>query len=138
MIDRDESTSEFERRVRVVLSERLTRIDARTRSRLNQARHAALAAASGSPRSAWSGSRLMPMTGAVAAAVLVALVWFNQRPQSMLSSSEGSQPTLEVLDLVGDDEALSMMEDEDHSFYEWAVDQADTAPGGGAGEGTAT
>jgi len=138
MIERDESTSEFEQRVRAVLSERLTRIDARTRSRLNQARHAALAAASGSRRSAWNGPRLMPVSGAVAAAMLVALVWFNQRPHSMLSSGDGSQQTLEVLDLVGDDEALSMMEDEDHSFYEWAVDQADTAPGGGAGEGTAT
>jgi negative regulator of sigma E activity len=135
MIDREESTSEFERRVRAVLSERLTRIDARTRSRLNQARHAALAAAAGSRRSAWAGPRFMPMTGAVAAAVLVALVWFNQRPQSTLSASEGSQPTLEVLDLVGDDEALSMMEDDDHSFYEWAVDQAD---GSGSGEASAS
>ena len=137
MIERDESTSEFEQRVRAVLSERLTRIDARTRSRLNQARHAALAAASGSRRSVWNGPRLMPVSGAVAAAMLVALVWFNQRPHSMLSSGDGSQQTLEVLDLVGDDEALSMMEDEDHSFYEWAVDQADSA-GAGAGEAAAT
>ena len=69
--------SGLEVRSRVVLEEGLTRIDARTRSRLNQARQAAVAAAA---RSSWlerlfaAGSRqvLMPATGAAAAAALVA------------------------------------------------------------------
>ena len=119
----EQESSAFVERTRAVLAESVTRIDARTRSRLNQARHAALERAA-KPRRAWLTLGLMP-TGAVAAAVLVALVLFNHAPQQMLPSGEGSQPTFEVLDLLADQEALSLMEDEDHSFYEWAAAQSD-------------
>ncbi len=131
-----DSMSELERRTRAVLEESLTRIDARTRSRLNRARHAALQATAGRSalRPLWRGFRLVPVTGgAVAAAVLaVAVVLLTQRPVPV-SKVQGAQPSLEVLDMLADEDNLSLMEDYDHSFYEWAAAQGEST-GGGAGD----
>jgi len=136
MTENVDSTNELERRTRAVLQESLTRIDARTRSRLNQARHAALESAHRRPL-AWRGFRLVPVTGsAVAAAALaVAFVLFAQRPHPIPSSAAGAQPSLEVLDLLADEDNLNLME-EDHSFYEWAAAQGD-ASGGDTSAGSA-
>jgi hypothetical protein len=132
-----DTTSELERRTRAVLEESLKRIDARTRSRLNQARHAALESVRRRPI-AWRGFRLVPVTGgAVAAAALaVAFVLFGQRPHPIIPNGPGAQPSLEVLDLLADEDNLSLMEDNDHSFYEWAAAQGD-ATGGDANESSA-
>lgn len=137
MTTQTDDTSELERRTRAVLEESLTRIDARTRSRLNRARQAALEAAR-HPRSApWRSSRFVPVTGgAVAAAVLaVAVVLLTQRP-GPVSKPESAQPSLEVLDMLADEDNVSLMEDYDHSFYEWAAAQGES-PGqaGQAGGG---
>jgi hypothetical protein len=115
--------SGLERRARAVLEESVAHVDARTRSRLNQARQAAIALAAGrARRPAWQGLHLMPVTGAAAAAVAIALVLFNFRPPSMQPRPDGAQPSFEVLDMLADDENMRMMEDEDdHSFYEWAA-----------------
>jgi hypothetical protein len=128
----DETPSELERRTRAVLEHSLTRIDARTRSRLNQARHAALESAARSRPVTWRGLKLIPVTGgAVAAAVLaVAFVLFTQRPHPVTPGSEGTQP-YEVLDLLADEDNLNLMEDYDHSFYEWAAAQGDKGDTGG-------
>ena len=125
--------SPFERRTREVLQESLTRIDAHARSRLNQARHAALEEAGHPARVKWGALRLMPATGAVAAAVLVALMFFNHHPQQSLSMGDGAQP-LDVFDLVADDEALNLIEDGDHAFYEWAAEQGDGTGGEASSE----
>jgi len=127
----NETVTDFERNARVVLERSVARIDARTRSRLNQARHAAVEEVA-RPRRAWLKLGVMP-SGAVAAAVLVALLVVNRAPHQLLPPpGEGAPQTLEVLDLVADDEALSLMEDEDHSFYEWAAAQGEA----GADSGT--
>jgi len=130
----EDPTSSFERRARTVLEESLSRVDARTRSRLNQARHAALEQAARPLRMRWVGLRLMPATGAVAAAVLVALMYFNHHPQP--PAGDSVQP-LDVFDLVADDEALSLVEDGDHAFYEWASEQ-DEGTGGDASSQAST
>lgn len=128
--------SGFERRARTVLEEGVTRLDARTRSRLNRARQAALEAAAARRRPLW-GSHLgaRPIAGAVAAAVLAAaLVVFMHGTFHQASRTEGSQPSLEVLDMLADDDGIAFMQDYDHSFYEWAAAQADA---GGADSGDA-
>jgi hypothetical protein len=124
----EELTSPFERRMRRLLEESVSRVDARTRSRLNQARHAALEQAARPLWARWGGLRLMPATGALAAAALVALMFFNHHPQQSLPRGESAQP-LDVFDLVADDEALNLVEDGDHAFYEWAAEQ-DEGTGG--------
>jgi hypothetical protein len=116
----NEPLTEFERNARVLLEESVSRIDGRTRSRLNQARHAALEAA-GTPRRAWwwRSYTLMPTAG-VAAAALVALVLWHREPAVESPVLEGPHP-IEDMDLVADSEGLELMDGWDGPFYEWAT-----------------
>jgi hypothetical protein len=141
--DEDEATllqSGLEIRSRRILEEGVSRIDARTRSRLNQARQAALAAAVARPswvaRFLGSLNRqlLMPATGAAAVAVLVAAFVLSGGRQLTTAVADNPASALDVLDLVTDDDAMHLMEDNDSSFYEWAAAQGDGA-GQGAGQG---
>jgi hypothetical protein len=122
----DESVTEFERNARLVLEESVQRIDARTRSRLNQARHAALEAAGGRRR-AWFGRfTLMPAAGAVGAALLVAVVLWHREPQGTAPMASDTQhAAVEDVDLLTDSDSIDLMESWDGSFYEWAAAQSD-------------
>ena len=125
----NEPLTEFERNARVVLEQSLSRIDGRTRSRLNQARQAALEAA-GARRTAWWRSlTLMPTVGAAAAALLVAVVLWHRQPA-------GEPPVLEAqhaedMDLLADSEALELLDGWDGPFYEWATAQTDNVQSDG-------
>jgi hypothetical protein len=71
----------------------------------------------------------MPATGgAVAAALVLAVVLWGRHPEHVLPI-DGSQTAVEDLDLIADDEALNLMEEGDRSFYEWAVSQDDASEG---------
>ncbi|HEX4648059.1 MAG TPA: hypothetical protein VH111_04485 [Steroidobacteraceae bacterium] len=120
----NEPLTEFERNARLVLEESVSRIDGRTRSRLNQARHAALEA-TGARRRAWwrSSYTLMPTAGA-AAALLVALALWHREPAIESPVVEG-QHVVEDMDLLADSEALELMEGWDGPFYEWATTEND-------------
>ncbi|HTB66551.1 MAG TPA: hypothetical protein VK727_09995 [Steroidobacteraceae bacterium] len=123
--------SGLEVRSRVVLEEGLSRIDAHTRSRLNQARQAAVAAAARSSWlgrffAAWSRQMLMPATGAAAVAALVAVFMLSGGHQLTASVTDNPANAFDVLDLVTDDDAMKLMEDNDSSFYEWAAAQGDS------------
>jgi len=124
--------------IRELLDRSVARTDARTRSRLTQARHAALAAAGGSRRfglgSRLFGWRAVPITGAVAAAVLAALMFYGY-PRPHAPASPGAQPSPEVLDLLADEDGLTLMEDYDHSFYEWAAAQDENEDPGAKASG---
>ena len=125
----NEPVTQFERNARVVLEQSLSRIDGRTRSRLNQARQAALEAA-GARRTAWWRSlTLMPTVGAAAAALLVAVVLWHRQPA-------GEPPVLEAqhaedMDLLADSEALELLDGWDGPFYEWATAQTDNVQSDG-------
>jgi hypothetical protein len=121
-----ETLTDFERNARVVLTASLTRIDARTRSRLNRARQAALEAAAARRRPWWRGVALMPAAGAVAAALLVSVLLWHRQPSAVeLPLLEGRNASLEDVDLLADGEALDLMEGWDGPFYEWAAAQTD-------------
>ena len=125
----DEPLTEFERNARVLLEESLSRIDSRTRSRLNQARHAALEAAGARRPAWWRSLTLMPTAGAAAAALLVAVVLWHRQPS-------GEPPVLEAphaaedMDLLADSEALELLDGWDGPFYEWATAQTDNVESG--------
>jgi hypothetical protein len=126
-----EMTSEFEKRTRELLEDSVQRVDGRIRSRLNQARHAAVEEATRrrpSP-SLWQRFTLMPAAGAVAAALLVAffLLPHSHSGDSVTAESSG-RAGVEDLDLLADSDALDLVSDETDTgqFYEWAVDQADS------------
>ncbi|MEJ0005039.1 MAG: hypothetical protein WDM77_01220 [Steroidobacteraceae bacterium] len=80
---------------------------------------------------------LMPATGAAAVAALVAVFMFSSGGHHLSGAASVNPATaLDVLDLVTDDDAMKLMEDNDGSFYEWAAAQTDS-PGQSAG-GTTT
>jgi len=121
-----EPLTEFERNARRVLEESVSRIDTRTRSRLNQARQAALEAAGAQPR-AWRSFTFMPAVGAAVAAALVAvMLWHREAARVELPLFEGRAPAVEDLDLLADGDALDLMEGWDGPFYEWAAAQTET------------
>jgi len=133
-----EEITEFERQSCLVLEESVLRIDGRVRSRLNQARHAAIEAAAARRRPLWRFFTLAPTAGAAAAALLVAMVLWHRGPQVEvpLPPTVGEAPHPgEDLDLLADGEALDLIQDGDGSgaFYEWAADQTE-----GNGNETAT
>lgn len=134
-----EQITEFERQSRMVLEESVRRVDGRVRSRLNQARHAALEAAAARRRPVfWRFFTFAPTAGAAAAALLVVMVLWQRGPQVEVQQtppvvSEAHQG--EDLELLADGEALDLIQDGDGSgaFYEWAAEQTE-----GNGNETAT
>jgi hypothetical protein len=143
-------TTDFERQLHVLLEESVQRVGGRARSRLNQARHAALAEAARHSRwhlpvraAAWLRLRpvWMPATGAVAAAVLVAFVLWPHAPPGY-PGAEANPTTVEDLDLLADHEGMDLMQSGDGQFYEWAMAQGDQnnqpAGSGATGQGGAS
>jgi len=124
MSPEQEPLTPFERNARTVLEESVQRVDARTRSRLNQARQAALAAAAAGP-AWWRSFTLMPAAGAVAAALLVAVTLWHREPASELPVLDAQRSAVEDMDLLADSEGLDLVQDGDNSFYEWVATQAD-------------
>jgi anti-sigma-K factor RskA len=116
----NEPLTEFERNARVVLEESLSRIDGRTRSRLSQARHAALEAAGARRPAWWRSLTLMPTAGAATAALLVAVVLWHRQPSGEPPVLE-AQHAAEDMDLLADSEALELLDGWDGPFYEWAT-----------------
>jgi hypothetical protein len=129
MSGQGEELTDFERLSRQALEESVLRIDGRVRSRLNQARQAAVEAASTRRRPLFSRFfTLVPTASAAAAAVLVTMVLWHRGPQTE-APLDGVHPL--DLELLADGEGLDLVEDGDGSgsFYEWAADQ--TEAGGG-------
>jgi hypothetical protein len=125
----NELPGDFENRARALLEDSVQRVDGRIRSRLNQARHAAIEEASRRP-SVWQRFTLMPAASAVAAAALVAFVlWPHSHPGDSLIADGGGRVGVEDLDLLADGDALELVSDETTDtgqFYEWAVEQAES------------
>lgn len=147
-MSRDLSGSvEFERQLRTLLQEGVQRVGGRARSRLNRARHAALAEAA-RPRRRWqlplwpaalAGRRLgwLPASGVIAAAVLVGLVLWP-RSQPIYPAVEASHTTVADLDLLADRDGMELMQGGDGQFYAWAMAQPEASPAqpaGAAGRG---
>ena len=121
--------TDFERNARHVLEESVSRIDARTRSRLTQARQSAVEAASARHPPWWRSFAFMPAVGAATAALLVAVMLWHREPTVREPPLlEGRAPAVEDLDLLADTEGLDLVEGWDGpgpGFYEWAADQTD-------------
>jgi hypothetical protein len=127
MSGQGEQLTDFERLSRQALEESVLRIDGRVRSRLNQARQAAVEAASARRRPLFSRFfTLVPTAGAAAAAVLVTMVLWHRGPQIELPVVPDSVHLTDV-DLLADGEGLDLVQDGDGSgsFYEWAADQTE-------------
>lgn len=108
---------EFARKAKARFDESVQRLDGQTQSRLNQARHVALAEL-GSGRPAWV--QWAPATG-VAAAAVVALVMWTGNPQTDELTAPAVASDMEIL-LTED--SLEMLEDLE--FYSWIELDEDT------------
>lgn len=116
----------FESRSRAVFDDSVEALDAHTRSRLNQARQAALAElAQPSPwRRAW-----LPAGAFAAAAALAVGLWLGAggpavvQPQQAMTQPAAA-PALDDLGLAAADDELPLLED-DPEFYAWAAAQDD-------------
>src|SRR5688572_6173609 len=114
----------FEKRTQEVLEESTARLDGRTRSRLTQARHAALGQLERPAR--FAGWRTyLPAGAAAAVAVLAVVMWSGPRsPDSLPAQATNAVDDLELLaDIEAPDFAA---EADDLEFYEWAAGEAET------------
>lgn len=92
----------------------VTELDGATRSRLCQARHAAVASAQRRPRAVW----WMPAAATAALAAVVALILPDLRPQPV--PSEASLAATDDLTLLMNEESLDLLEEME--FYAWLTE----------------
>jgi negative regulator of sigma E activity len=111
--------TDFEKRTHEVLEESAGRLDGRTRSRLTQARHAALAQLEKPARHWWRS--YVPAGAAAAVAVLAVFMWSGPETQAPAASP------VEDMDLLADSDAPDFMDDgDDLEFYEWAAGEVES------------
>ncbi len=128
----------FERQLGELLQREADAASGRVRSRLNQARHAALVEA-GERRGAWRqslpGRRIwLPAAGALAAVALLAQV-LGPRPAAPpppFAAGAGVVMRAQDMTLLTDRDGLALVEGGDGQFYEWAAAQARSAPASAA------
>jgi len=119
-----EPNASFEERSRALFEDSVEGLDFALRSRLTQARHAAIEAAAAARRPWFTRIGVLAPTGVTAAAVLGAVLWLGSPlAQHAVTVSDG-QPNLEDLELVasadeGSGDAMDMLQD-DIEFYDWA------------------
>jgi len=119
-------SQDFEKRSQEVLEESVARLDGRTRSRLTQARHAALAQLEKPARQWW---RSYVPAGAAAAAAVLAVMLYVQPGTVGLADADArrSHEAVEDMDILADAEAPDFTEDtDDVEFYEWAAGEMDS------------
>ena len=117
-------SEDFENRSREVLEESVARLDGRTRSRLTQARHAALAQLERPVRQWW---RSYVPAGAAAAAAVFAVMLYVQPGVVDVVRGVKNGAVVEDMDILADSEAPDFTEDtDDVEFYEWAAGEMDS------------
>jgi hypothetical protein len=126
----DDRNSQFEKSSEALLGESVARVSGRVRSRLNQARHAALAEIeTARPRPFWRMPAVLGPAGGVAAAAVVAVLLMYRGGEHGLAGSVGGQAGYEDIELLSDKDGLDLLENYDGSFYEWAASQEDEGDG---------
>jgi hypothetical protein len=123
----------FEERAHALFNDSVEGLDFAMRSRLTQARNAALEAAA-ARRRPWflRIGVLTPAAGVTAAAILGAFLWLGSPLGQHAVTVADGQSNLEVLDLVasvdeGSGDAMDMLQD-DIEFYDWADKAANPGP----------
>jgi hypothetical protein len=124
----------LEERSRDLFHESVENIDMALRSRLTQARYAALAAADRSGRRGWLAHRSIwtPAAGVTAATLLGIVLWFGVPLGHHGTMPADGQSNFEDLDIVASSDeasgdAMEMLQD-DIDFYDWADKAANSGP----------
>src|SRR6202161_1076483 len=121
----ESGSSEFERRARALLTQSAEQLPGAVRSRLTQARYAAIAARSA--RAPSFARRWVPAGAAVAAALALLVLYVP--PGRGLAENPVANAGLEDMELLADNDAVPLNGDQDvdDDFYEWAANEADSA-----------
>ena len=123
----DEEDSALEQRARALLEASAASLDGRVRSRLTQARHAALKVHGRGHSRATSAWLSWAPTGAVAAAVLGVLLYASRGPGTQSATAPAA--AADDLELLADADAMQLAEDAgEYEFYEWAAASARATP----------
>jgi hypothetical protein len=115
-MNNDNQLSPFEQRARQVLRESVDNLDGATRSRLAQARAAALAQRD---TRSWFDLRFLAPAGAVAATLLVAVIFVGRQDATNVNPAAGS--ALYDLEMLADADAFDLAQETDLEFIEWAA-----------------
>ncbi|MEA3158664.1 MAG: hypothetical protein QOD95_212 [Gammaproteobacteria bacterium] len=128
----EQDDNAFELRSRALFHDSVEGLDMRIRSRLTQARSAALEAAA--TRRPWAlGWKLWtPAAGVTAAAILGVVLWMGSPLHHQAGTVADAQSSFEDLDLLassdeGSGDALDMLQD-DIDFYDFADKSANPGP----------
>jgi hypothetical protein len=123
----------FEERAQALFHDSIEGLDFATRSRLRQARNAAIEAASASRRPWFFRiGVLAPAAGVTAAAILGLFLWLGSPSGQHAVTVADGQSNFEDLELVasadeGSGDAMDMLQD-DIEFYDWADKAANPGP----------
>jgi hypothetical protein len=130
----DTTRSAFEDRSRELFQDSVDGLDMRVRSRLTEARHAALEAAAASSRRPWFFRIRVwtPAAGMAAAALLGAALWFALPAGNHHGMTAADQTSLEDLDILASSDessgdAIEMLQN-DLDFYDFADKAASPGP----------
>jgi hypothetical protein len=129
----EQSHDSFEELTKALFHDSVEGLDYALRSRLTQARNAAMEAAASSRRpwfariGVWS-----PAAGVTAAAVLGAFLWLGSPLSQHAVTLADGQSNFEDLEIVasseeGSGDAMDMLQD-DIEFYDWAEKAANSGP----------
>ena len=124
----DERWTETERRARELFDASVDGLDGETRSRLNRARHAALAEAERAPHGPWRA--WLPAAAAASIAIVAVVLW--RMPGETVHRSAASAevaPAAEVVELLATSEDIDVAS-EDPEFYAWLATRDLPAPNG--------
>ena len=124
---RDEA---LERRAREAFEASVARIDDDTRSRLREARRAAVAGLESRRRPAWRG--WAPVALAASAALVAVLLWRAPADSPQPVASSGVAESMEELEMVAAGDDLDLVV-EDLEFYAWLEASALEGDAGGQG-----
>jgi hypothetical protein len=121
MVSTGEEKTALERRAKALFDEGVDCLDARTRSRLTQARHAAVAALA-QRREPFMRRWWLPAAGLATAALVALMVVFNLNPANEQQLAAASL-AVEDMDILAGAENIELLEDME--FYAWLESEPD-------------
>ena len=126
----DERWTETERRARELFDTSVEGLDGETRSRLNRARHEALAEAERARHGPWRD--WLPAAAAASLAVVAVVLWRmpGDAPDRSAAGAD-STPAAEVVEMLATSEGIDVTSD-DPEFYAWLATR-ELPPPNGAG-----
>lgn len=126
--DPERESSEFEARTRALFEQSVENLDGRTRSRLTQARHAALEELRAARTPAWRRG-WVPLSGVAAAAVLA--VWMTLSPGNQEGQPNDAGVPIDELELFAESPSLDLLQDVE--FYAWIAAETPETQNGNSG-----